>query len=109
MASSSQLIDLIQSGAGLTASNDSNLSTSSITGLIAQSLAPVLTPFTDGLAVMTSKLEPLPLLQQLTIDAITQASDNVVDAVDRVAERLDRVERVNTKMLTELQAIEKAA
>lgn len=103
IASSQQLLDLIRSGAGLTPVSNKDISTISITGLIAQSLALIIQPFTDSLGVFTSAIEPLPALQQLTIDAIDRSADRIVEATEGISERLDRIERIAVRQLTELE------
>jgi len=106
IASSDELLRLIQQGTGVTgfAAND-NASTLSIINIVTQSLVPVFTPIVDSIGIFTERLSSLPNLQQLTIEAIDRGSEQVAGEVEALDERMDRIEVLNQKMLAELETL----
>lgn len=104
IATSDELLALIQQGAGLTpaAAND-NAAALSVTGLVAQSIQPIIAPLTNSIDVFTQRLADLPNLQRLTIEAVDRGADRIVDALYDVSNRLDRLEVLSKKQLQELE------
>lgn len=104
VASSTELLALIQSGAGLTANPaNANSATLSVTGLIAQSLAPVFTPLVVSIDNFTQSMSQMPYLQRLQIEAVDNGATAIVTALDDVSNRLDRIEVIQKQALVELQ------
>lgn len=110
IASSAELLALIQSGAGLTpsASND-NAAALSVTGLIGRSIDPIVRPLADSINNFTQRLAEMPYLQRLQIEATERSADRIVVALDDVSDRLDRTEVLSKRQLEELERINRAA
>lgn len=102
VASSDALLALIQQGTGASASN-ANASALNITGLIAQSVQPIITPLVTSIGTFTDRLSELPSLQRRTIEAVDRSADRIVAAIDAVNARLDRLESLEKKQLEELE------
>lgn len=110
VASSQQLLDLIQSGAGLTpASANDNAAALSITSLIAQSISPVITPLVSSIDRFTGTLSAMPDLQRLQIEATDRGANSIVNALEDISNRLDRMEVIEKQELAELERINRAA
>jgi len=105
VASAGELLALIQSGAGLTpnAAND-NAATLSVTGLIAQSIAPIISPLVASIDGFTQNLAQMPYLQRLQIDATDRVRMAVEDQTQRLEDKLDRLEVLSKQQLAELEA-----
>lgn len=105
IASPDQLLALIQQGGGLTpnAANDVGAQLSA-TGLIAQSLSPVLTPLSASVVQLNTRIGELPPLMRLQIDAITRSADQITAAIDRLDDRLERIERLEQRQAVALEA-----
>jgi len=110
VASSAELLALIQNGAGLTPSSaNDNAATLSITGLIAQSIGPIIAPLASSIDTFTQRLSDMPNLQVRTIEAIDRSASNIVLALEAVENRLDRIEVLEKQELKELERINRAA
>lgn len=102
IASADDILSIIQGGAGLTASND-NATALSVTGLIAQSMQPVIQPLVTSIGQFTQQLSDMPALQELTIDAIDRGADRIVNKLGEIDKRLADIERVEKAQLKELE------
>jgi hypothetical protein len=102
VASSSELLKVIQSGAGLTFASNDNAAALNITGLIGDSIKPVISPLVDSIGTFTSQLSELPSLQRIHIEATERVADRIDAAANMLADRLERIEIYNKKMLEEL-------
>lgn len=105
IASPDQLLALIQQGAGLTPSPANDVGAQlSATGLITQSLSPVLTPLSASVTQLNTRIGELPPLMRLQIDAITRSADQITAAIDRLDDRLERIERLEQRQAVALEA-----
>lgn len=104
-ASAGELLALIQGGAGLTANaaND-NAAVLSVTGLVAQSVQPIITPLVSAIDNFTQNLAQMPYLQRLQIDATDRVRMAVENQTQRLEDKLDRLEVLSKQQLAELEA-----
>lgn len=103
IASADELLGLIQSGSGITASND-NASALNITGIIAQTVQPIIAPLANSIDNFTQRLADMPNLMRIQIEATETVGDKVDDGVDRLISVLERIERLEKAQLVELEA-----
>lgn len=109
VASSDELLELIQSGAGLTTAVNDNASALSITGLIAQSISPVIIPLAQSIDNFTLRLSEMPNLMRLQIEVQERGTQELVSAIDRLDDRFDRIEVIEKRSLEELERLNRVA
>lgn len=106
IASADELLSLIQQGAGLTVASNDNAAALNITGLIAQSVVPIVMPIADSINVFTQRLADLPDLARLQIEATDRVNDTLNDRFDDMVDVLERIENLEKRQLA---AYEEAA
>lgn len=102
VASATDLLKFIQEGVGLTAAND-NASALSITGLIAQSVQPIVAPLANSIDTFTQRLASMPDLQRVQIEATERVEEAVREVGETLKDRIERLELLAKKQLTELE------
>ena len=103
IASADELLALIQQGAGLTVASNDNAAALNITGLIAQSVAPIITPIANSIDTFTQRLSDMPNLMRLHIEATDRGTEAIEDQTRTLEEKQDRSETLLKKILEELE------
>ncbi len=106
VASSDELLALIASGAGLNAAANDNAAALNVSGLIAQSVAPVVGPLAASIDTFTERLSDLPSLMLIQIEKQEETTEAVNDQTDKLMEVLERIETLHKE---EVQATEELA
>ena len=99
IASGDELLALIQQGAGLSLASNDNAAALNITGIIGQSVQPIVLPIANSIDAFTQRLAEMPDLQRLQIESTDRVADAVNDSADRLELALDRIEILNKKIL----------
>ena len=106
VASSDELLALITSGAGLTAAANDNAAALNVSGLIAQSVAPVVGPLATSIDQFTQRLSDLPSLMLIQIEKQEETTGAVNDQTEKLSDILERIETLHKE---EVQATEELA
>lgn len=104
IASSDELLNLIQQGAGLTLASNDNAAALNVTSLIAQSVQPIILPLTNSIDNFTQQLSEMPNLMRLQIENDDRNTDRLLDRLVDIYDVLDRIEIIEKQQVKALDA-----
>jgi hypothetical protein len=86
-------------------SNDNNAAALNITGLIAQSVQPIIQPVANSIDTFTQRLADMPDLMRIQIDATDGVTARLGQVGEQLSDGLNRLETLSKKQLAELEEI----